>query len=146
MKSCGASRKGVNAMRPWACPRAVAIGILLCVLKFGLGAGRAYPTEPFSEMDIRWLERQERAREWGRDPFALPGGPAGSAVEMNGDFHLSAIIYHSGRGLAIINNRILRPGDQIEGLRVSEILEDRVILEGTAGPRELRVRKFVLGR
>jgi hypothetical protein len=104
------------------------------------------PAQPLSEINTQWLERQEKALQWGRDPFALPTPSAGAAMTTDGEFHLSAIIYRAGRGVAIINNKILRKGDMIEGRRVAEILDDRVILQGAAGEKELRVNKFVLGR
>ena len=102
--------------------------------------------QPLSEINTQWLERQEKALQWGRDPFALPGPSAGAGMATDGEFHLSAIIYRAGRGVAIINNKILRKGDIIEGRRITEILEDRVVLQGAAGEKELRVNKFVLGR
>jgi len=98
-----------------------------------------------SEINTEWLERQEKALQWGRDPFALPG-PAAPGVSTDGEFHLSAIIYRAGHGVAIINNKILRRGDMIEGRRVAGIFQDRVLLQGPAGEKELRVNKFVLGR
>jgi hypothetical protein len=102
--------------------------------------------QSLSEINTQWLERQEKALQWGRDPFALPSQSAGTGIAADGEFHLSAIIYRAGRGVAIINNKILRQGDMIEGKRISEILEDRVVLQGAAGEKELRVNKFVLGR
>lgn len=102
--------------------------------------------QPLSEINIQWLERQEKALQWGRDPFALPRQSTGAGMATDGEFHLSAIIYREGRGVAIINNKILRKGDTIEGRRITEILEDRVVLQGAAGEKELRVNKFVLGR
>jgi hypothetical protein len=102
--------------------------------------------QPLSEINMPWLERQEKALQWGRDPFALPSQSPGAGITTDGEFHLSAIIYRAGRGVAIINNKILRKGDTIEGRRITEILEDRVVLQGAAGEKELRVNKFVLGR
>ncbi|MBI3812393.1 MAG: hypothetical protein HY283_09360 [Nitrospirae bacterium] len=102
--------------------------------------------QPLSEINTEWLERQEKALQWGRDPFALPGQPSGAGVAADGEFHLSAIIYRAGRGVAIINNKILRQGDMVEGRRITEILPDRVVLQGATGEKELRVNKFVLGR
>ena len=101
--------------------------------------------QPLSEINTQWLERQENALQWGRDPFVLPSQSTGMRLEAEGEFHLSAIIYRSGRGVAIINNKILRKGDTIEGRQITEILEDRVILQGPSGEKELRVNKFVLG-
>jgi hypothetical protein len=102
--------------------------------------------QSLSEINTQWLERQEKALQWGRDPFALPSQSAGTGIATDGEFHLSAIIYRTGRGVAIINNKILRQGDMIEGRRIAQILEDRVVLQGAAGEKELRVNKFVLGR
>lgn len=102
--------------------------------------------QPMSEINTEWLERQERSLQWGRDPFAIPGRSTGAGMGTDGEFYLSAIIYRSGRGLAIINNKILRKGDMIEGKRIKEIFEDRVVLQGGSGEKELRVNKFVLGQ
>ncbi len=102
--------------------------------------------QPLSEINMQWLERQEKALQWGRDPFALPSQSPDAGITTDGEFHLSAIIYRAGRGVAIINNKILRKGDTIEGRRIAEILEDRVVLQGAAGEKELRVNTFVLGR
>jgi len=102
--------------------------------------------QSLSEINSQWLGRQEAALRWGRDPFALPSRPTGGGMETEGDFHLSAIIYRAGGGVAIINNKILRQGDLIEGRRVAEIREDRVVLQDAAGKKELRVDKVVLGR
>lgn len=100
--------------------------------------------QPHSEISTQRLERQEKALQWGRDPFVLPSR-SGVAGSETGEFHLSAIIYRSGGGVAIINDKILRTGDTIEGNQITEILEDRVILQGPSGEKELRVNKFVLG-
>ena len=102
--------------------------------------------QPLSEMNTRWLKEQENTVQWGRDPFALPGRRAEGTVISDGEFHLSAIIYRAGRGLAIINNQILRKGDTIDGYRVLVIKKDRVVLRGAQGEQELRVNKFVMGR
>lgn len=102
--------------------------------------------QSLSEINKQWLERKEAELRWGRDPFVLPRRPTGGGMEAEGEFHLSAIIYRAGRGVAIINNKILRPGDMIEGRRVAEIREDRVVLQDAVGKKELRVNKVVLGQ
>ncbi|HUK55938.1 MAG TPA: hypothetical protein VLY20_04700 [Nitrospiria bacterium] len=115
---------------------------ILCLLFLTPAFLRA---QPLSEINTQWLERQEKALQWGRDPFVLPGRTNAVGSEANGELHLSAIIYRSGRGVAIINNKILRKGDKIDGKQITDILEDRVVLQGPAGEKELRVDKFVLG-
>lgn len=117
--------------------------ILSCIL---FTAPAVLQAEPLSEINLDFLKRQEKALQWGRDPFALPDKRSGIGMRVDREFHLSAIIYRSGKGLAIINNKILRKGDKIDGRKIADIREDRVILRDTAGERVLRVDKFVLGR
>ncbi len=125
----------------------LAIPLFLLLTPYSLRLTPGLRAQLLSEINTQWLERQEKALQWGRDPFALPSRPSPSAgMAADGEFQLSAIIYRAGRGVAIINNKILRKGDMIEGRRVTEILEDRVVLQGAAGEKELRVNKFVLGR
>lgn len=106
-----------------------------------------------SDVNVEWLDRIQKSERWGRDPFnhpkpaAIPteasGGPsARSGLELT----LSAIIYGEGRGLAIINNQILRVGDRVGNKEVVEIKPDRVILRDEAGDEDLRVKSFTLGR
>lgn len=101
----------------------------------------------YSDVNLEFLEKRQRAQNWGRDPFALPEA-ASSAREDVGDqdLHLSAIIYRKGRGVAIINNQILRKGDAVGGKVVDEILQDRVVLRDASGRHELRVNRFAMGR
>lgn len=124
-----------------------ALIFLLGILTVG-GPGRELVrAEAMAEIHLPFLERQERALRWGRDPFALPGRSGQGLADSDGEFHLSAIIYRPGRGgLAIINNKILQRGDTIEGRQILDIMEDRVIIAGGSGGRELKVRKFVMGR
>lgn len=70
------------------------------------------------------------APRWGKDPFRLSLGQ-GQARGALGALRLQAIIYREGRdGVAIINNRIVRQGEEIGGNIVSGIHRDRVILRG----------------
>lgn len=99
-----------------------------------------------SDLNLGWLERQSLSDQWGRDPFAAPRRPSpnalGAAPSTVPDLHLSAIIYGEGRGLAIINNKILRKGDQVGDREIVDILRDRVVLRDAAGEQELRVDAF----
>ena len=102
--------------------------------------------QSLSDINLDWLERQEKYSHWGRDPFVAtsmaPGEESGTVSGLN----LTAIIYRRNSGVAIINNRILRKGDRINGKEISQILEDRVILRDGGGDRDLRVNKFSVGR
>lgn len=101
------------------------------------------------DMNRAFLEEKQRATEWGRDPFILPVRPSEQAPlnsvenETGKSFSLSAIIYREGEGAAIINRRILRRGDHIEGMKVQEILSDRVILSEGSKRMELKVDQFL---
>jgi hypothetical protein len=102
--------------------------------------------QSLSDINLDWLERQEKYRQWGRDPFVVSSISPGEESGMVGGLNLSAIIYRKNSGTAIINNRILRKGDRINGKEISKILEDRVILRDGSGDRDLRVNKFSVGR
>lgn len=103
--------------------------------------------QSLSDLNLEWLKKKEEALRWGRDPFMLPEKQPGDGGKeaASGEFRLSAIIYRAGRGVAIINNRIVRVGDVIEEMQVAEIQQDRVILKSASGNTELRVNRFVLG-
>lgn len=109
-----------------------------------LGLTGSLFAQSLSDINLDWLERQEKYHQWGRDPFVLPSNSGEPGKE--GGLRLSAIIYRKNAGVAIINNRILRKGDQIDGKEVAQILEDRVILRDSSGDRELQVNKFSFGR
>jgi hypothetical protein len=95
-------------------------------------------------LQINAVAKQNEVLQWGRDPFALPmeENSNGLNVVFGRDLRLSAIINGPGRGVAIINNRILREGDTIEGVQVVEILSDRVMLNDESGHRELRINRL----
>lgn len=101
------------------------------------------------DMNRAFLEEKQSTTEWGRDPFILPVPPSEQAMsnrvetETGKSFSLSAIIYRGGEGAAIINHRILRLGDRIEGMMVQEILSDRVILRDGSKLLELKVDQFL---
>lgn len=104
--------------------------------------------QALSDINIEWLKKKEEALRWGRDPFMLPEKQPGDGGKeaASGEFRLSAIIYQAGRGVAIINNRIVRVGDVIEEMQVAEIRQDRVILRSASGNQELRVNRFLVSQ
>jgi hypothetical protein len=111
-----------------------------------MGLMNPVSAQSLSDINLDWLERQEKFSQWGRDPFVVssvkPGEESGTVSGLN----LSAIIYRKNSGVAIINSRILRRGDRINGKEIAQILEDRVILRDSSGDRDLRVNKFSVGR
>lgn len=106
--------------------------------------------QSLSGVDLKWLEERERLSKWGRDPFLAPQekqyGSRAKEEIPEAPLALSAIIYREGRGIAIINNKIMRVGDILDKMELVRIMEDRVILKGPKGEEELKVNKFALER
>lgn len=121
----------------------------LCLLLLTSPAFSAQNAPSLIDMNRAFLEEKQRATDWGRDPFILPAPLPEQALlnsvenEAGKAFSLSAIIYRDGEGAAIINHRILRLGDRIEGMMVQEILSDRVILREGSKIMELKVDQFL---
>jgi len=73
---------------------------------------------------LRETQQREADRlKWNRDPFikaAAAGGISGLT--------LSGILWDTVEPIAIINGRMLRVGEELEGYRVVEITPDRVSL------------------
>ncbi|MBI3804793.1 MAG: hypothetical protein HY282_13635 [Nitrospirae bacterium] len=101
------------------------------------------------DLNRNFLEERRGTIEWGRDPFILPVKPASIAPINNTEsddgkaLSLSAVIYREGEGTAIINHRIVRKGDHVEGMIVDEILPDRIFLKSGSKVIELKVENFV---
>jgi len=116
-----------------------------CFVLALLGLSTPLFAQSLSDINLDWLERQEKYHQWGRDPFVIPSAKGGEE-SGSGGLRLSAIIYRRNSGVAIINNHILRKGDRIDGKEVAQIFEDRVVLRDSSGDRELRVNKFSFER
>lgn len=123
---------------------------LLIVLFFAgwavFSADAAPGETSLSDMNLPFLEQKREAISWGRDPFFLPieSEPV-KEVEQKRDqpFLLNAIIYKEGQGAAIINDRIVRMGDYIEGMLVQEVQPDRVVLKEGGKVIELKVNQLM---
>ena len=95
--------------------------------------GGAAP-DPIAEE--RWKAIQERARlSWGRDPFQLepsrlkgfqPEGPKGPPLDQV--LKVTGIVWNGRRAYAVINDFLVKKGDEIAGAKVTEIKWDHVIL------------------
>jgi len=117
--------------------------ILLLIL---LGLPYSLYAQSLSDINLDGLDRQDKYKQWGRDPFVLPSAQGVAESGTEGGLKLSAIIYRKNSGVAIINDRILRKGDRIGGKEIAQILADRVILRDGSGERELLVNRFSFGR
>lgn len=103
-------------------------------------APAASALDGLSDLNVDWLKNRAEKERWGRDPF-------GTGLKADkGILTLSAILYQDGNGSAIINNQILKVGDEIAGRRVVNILPDRVQLQGHDGVTDLKVEQFLLRR
>jgi len=69
--------------------------------------------------------------EWGRDPFigARPIHAVKTAIPESDNFRLGGIMLGDGSPTAIINQKIVRPGDVIDGAKVIKINKNSVTLE-----------------
>lgn len=99
--------------------------------------------KPLSGINWTWLERIGGISTWGRNPFNFPRtGLDTIGADDGGGLQLTAILYHKAGSVAIINKRIVRPGDSIGGKDVVSILEDRVVLKDLNGVLELKLGAF----
>jgi hypothetical protein len=89
--------------------------------------------------------RTDRIPEWPRDPFedlqqappAAEPAPAAPAPAVEAEPVVASILYSTGRRLAVIDGRIVRPGDRAGGATVVDILPKAVILERGDGDRRI---------
>ncbi|MBN3039103.1 MAG: hypothetical protein JW869_06810 [Candidatus Omnitrophica bacterium] len=72
------------------------------------------------------LEDKKRTayKEWGRNPFVWPSEEAEARVQLN----LSGVIWDEESPYALINGEVVHAGDEIGGMKVERIEENRVIL------------------
>ena len=71
--------------------------------------------------------RKTKDEKWGRDPFLLDA----SGVKERGmeDLELNGIVSDKQSPYAIINNDVVKLGDQVNGMIVIEINEKNVVLD-----------------
>lgn len=81
---------------------------------------------------------------WGvqADPTRPPGwGEPASVSAPAPDLQLQQIVHDGREGVAVINNQLVRRGDQLEGLTVLAIQPDRVVLRLRNQRHELLLNK-----
>lgn len=74
-------------------------------------------------------------KDWGRDPFTM----GTSAVELSGDLVLSGIIWDAKKPYCIINEKVVKVGDEISGYKIVEIKKDSVSVRAGDQIKVLRV-------
>ena len=78
---------------------------------------------------------------WGGNPFlATRQGPSSADATQEGVLTLNGIIWDAQAPSAVINNRVLNPGDWIDRWRVVEIQRDRVIVSDGQTTRTLEAQ------
>ena len=83
----------------------------------------------------REAQRQRLAAiSWGRDPFTRAAGSG----QVSG-LSLSGILWDASAPIAIINGQMLHAGEEIDGYRVVEILQDRVSVTDGAQTSQLSI-------
>lgn len=135
-------------------------GVLLVVLLFFLSHGRKpkktagaplnknVSTSPAIEVQktsgsefYKKLEEETKSMELKRDPFTFtfarsqPDSSAASARELR----LSGIVWDHDNPSVIINNKIVAVGQEVDGNKVVDIKENRVILNDGTRNFELRI-------
>ncbi|MCX5715694.1 MAG: hypothetical protein NTV07_02310 [Candidatus Omnitrophica bacterium] len=77
-----------------------------------------------------------KAAAWGRDPFSF--GKSTYASAENG-MVLNGIVWDENAPSAIINDNIVKVGEEVDGKKVAEIKKDKVILTKDGAVYELNL-------
>ena len=90
---------------------------------------KAGPKPRLSSEALRGLQERSRG-PWGRDPFALEAARPKGEVEIQASFaaslHVSGIVWDGARVHAVINDSVVRVGEEVNGIRIVAIDTDRV--------------------
>lgn len=89
------------------------------------------------------------AGPWGKDPFGAPPEPVsegevGPAATAGASLDLEGIIAGPSGVVAILNGRIVRVGDRVNGEWVREITPNAVMLQRGQQVRRIGLRSFTL--
>ncbi|MEI8176639.1 MAG: hypothetical protein WCG78_07225 [Candidatus Omnitrophota bacterium] len=79
-----------------------------------------------------------KAMAWKRDPFIVGGGGEG-----NIELVLNGIVWDEKSPYAIINNAMVRSGDEVGGSKVVEIHKDKVVMNDGTNNFDLNLAKGV---
>ena len=85
------------------------------------------------------IKQKKRAgyKDWGRDPFMVTQTP----VSISSALALDGIVYDEKDSYVLINNQLLHIGDEVNGNRVVDIQQDRVILNDGNKDIELKLEQ-----
>jgi hypothetical protein len=79
------------------------------------------------------------AMSWGRDPFVF--GTAKIYSDEDNTLSLNGIAWDEKAPSAIVNNKVVKVGDQIAGNRIADIKKDKVIVTKDGNFYELNLRQ-----
>ncbi len=88
--------------------------------------------------NARSLQEASWVQPWSRDPFTFSGAE-GSSPGNPSNFILSGIVWDAHMPVAIINQKVLKINDVIDGCRIQAILRSSVKLVCEDGPYELNL-------
>lgn len=85
------------------------------------------------------IKQKKRAgyKDWGRDPFVITQTPASHSSALA----LGGIVYDEKDNYVLINDQVLHIGDQVNGNKVVDIKQDRVILNDGNKDIELKLEQ-----
>ena len=86
---------------------------------------------------IRKKQEEAWTRSWGRDPFAAEGPEVNGSGSSASDLHVSGIVWDEVMPVAIINEKVLKVGDEIHGFSIDKITQRSVYVRGEEGILEL---------
>lgn len=103
------------------------------------GAQKNLQQVPASEdlSSLRRRAKRSKFTSWKRNPFTLQKAPS---TAFNG-LVLGGIMFDKEKPLALINNDVVKIGDNIGGNIIVDIKQDRVILNNGTSNFELKISK-----
>ena len=119
----------------------------LGILFWGLSANAASPADPISTREKNKPQRSvvpEDSDKWRRDPFAIavaakiekprigkiPAGSIKLEQERQPDLNIQGIMQADKAFHALINGRVVKAGDKLDGLTIREISRYQVVVQG----------------
>ncbi len=95
-----------------------------------------------NKLDSNLIEEYNQLK-WGADPFFKGAAEHKTKYSPNTiqSWHLAGILYNANNPHAVINSKIVKKGDSIEGAEIIKINKDRVILSKNGSKFTLSISK-----
>lgn len=85
----------------------------------------------------RGLKKRSNYKNWGRNPFIITKTPVSDSSRLS----IGGIVYDEKDICALVNDQVVRAGDEVNGNRVVDIKPDRVILNDGNKDIELKLEQ-----